>query len=191
MPQSIENNIARPLAVCLGEQTRGSSAEQRCGRFTVPLAGLLLLALQACSDPGAAELQVAALDARSAGDFQRSVTLLRRALDSTDPTDPLAPSLRRDLGQALIPLNSGEAAVILLELAEEHPDLYQRRDYASGAKQLAEQRDFLSALDLVHAGLARFEDDSPLQALLKSIEDESERDPQLKSKLESLGYISK
>ncbi|MEO0650809.1 MAG: hypothetical protein AAFZ65_09025 [Planctomycetota bacterium] len=161
----------------------------RFQRLFVPA---LVATLVACGGGGGTpeELRTSGIDKMSAGDFEGAVAALEQAKQAAAGT-PLEMDITKELAEARVHTDPSEAVVDFLELAESHPDAVSEEDYLNIGRQLSDSDQIMSALAVVEAGIKRFgETESPkLMAMIDKFKQQAANNTELKSALESLGYL--
>lgn len=155
------------------------------------LALILPLALTACggsADPKAAT--DAGYAALGSGDAEKAVDHFASALGAMQPGDAGYKRARMGEVEAKVQLAPEAAATSFLEYAKTQPDQVAAEDYRKVGTQLSARKALTAAVNVLHAGLLRFEGNAQLQEAIDQTKAaaESSGDSDAMERLKGLGY---
>ena len=150
------------------------------------------LALAACgggSNPE--EATNAGYAALGSGDAESAVDHFASALSALQPGDPGYKRARMGEVEAKVRLAPEAAAGSFLEFAGAHPEQVEAGDYRKVGVQLSERKSLKAAVDVLDAGLKRFESDAKLKEAMDLTMAAAEKsgDTSALDALRGLGYI--
>lgn len=150
------------------------------------------LVLVACGGDSAptdpAGLTNAAYEKFDAQDYEGAQADFQAAIDA-GAADAALKDATMGLAKTTAHLDADKAAKTFLDFATAHADQVLAKDYSSIGGELVSAGGGLQAVDVVDAGLKRFEGDAGLMKAMDAIIKYSEKDPATASALSGLGYL--
>ena len=122
---------------------------------------LLSCALASCEEPEPAELARRADEALRAGDYRGALRRYERAFARLDASAPEYLDARLGAIEAMIPIDAKRAKDEFLRLADEQPAAIEAKHYCNVGGRLADAGAWEPAIEVIDAGLKRFEMNEP------------------------------
>lgn len=155
------------------------------------LAGLLLAT--ACSESDPKALTNRGANAINSGDWKGGLADYEAALAHMDASN--AEYLRASVGrcQALARLDPKKGKSEFLALAKAQAKQIQPQDFHVVVSQFLSSREFIDAIEVMHAGIVMFPDSPKMKSIEEYVVTESRKvaDPAVNRALESNGYVGK
>jgi len=153
---------------------------------------LVPLGLAACSgssDP--TELTDQGYAALGKGDYPAAMEAFKDALAKLQPSDPGFVRAKMGEIEAWIRADANKAHDEFLELARSHPEEVGSREYGTVANKMVAAQQFMTAIDVLDAGIKAHAEDPKLKATMDEVKAAAQKagDPEAIKKLQSLGYL--
>ena len=166
------------------------SAMNTIARLALVLSLALPFAACSCGGPSSPEeLTSQAKNELHSGKHAAALTKFRKALETLKPGDTGYKEAKMGAIEARMYSDAEGAQKEFLDLAAAQPELIDARDYNYLGGVMANAKQFVPAIDVMHAGIVRYGKEEPkLAALLDKITKESVNDSAAQDKLKGLGY---